>query len=63
MIIMKLKPGDHGPSVDLLFWRAFSDFGLAIRFVATDGFNRMVCGERDCYLGSDDDGKFHICIS
>lgn len=46
----------------LVFWRAFCDFGLGIRFVATSGFHKMVCdhvnctndltSEKNCWLAS-----------
>lgn len=32
----------------LLFWRACCDFGLAIRFVLTPGFNVLICGHLVC---------------
>mmetsp|Transcript_1142 Transcript_1142/g.998 ORF Transcript_1142/g.998 Transcript_1142/m.998 type:complete len:1070 (-) Transcript_1142:43-3252(-) len=44
------SPNKSGSTMVLLFWRAFGDFGLAVRFLATNGFNLMVCGALDCSI-------------
>jgi len=44
------NPKEHGGALSLLFWRAFCDFGLSIRFLATTGFNEYVCDSSECTL-------------
>jgi len=39
-----------GPPMALLFWRCVADLGLAIRFIATPGFNFLICGKSECSL-------------
>jgi len=39
-----------GPPMALLFWRCVADLGLAIRFIATPGFNLLICGKSECSL-------------
>ena len=38
----------RGPPLALLFWRSVADFGIAIRFIATPGFNELICGKESC---------------
>jgi hypothetical protein len=42
---------DHKAPFSLLFWRAFCDLGLAIRFVAIPGFNILLCNSVSCTRG------------
>jgi hypothetical protein len=58
-----LDPHDREPSLKLLFWRSVCDFGLAVRFILNNAFNRMVCGSETCDLvtssKSNYSGKFY----
>ena len=38
------------PHMVLLFWRCVADLGISIRFMATPGFNRLICGDWYCNL-------------
>ena len=38
----------RGPPLALLFWRSVADFCIAIRFIATPGFNQLICGQSTC---------------
>lgn len=44
-----------GPPMALLFWRCVADLGLSIRFLATPGFNLLICGKSMCSLIGDND--------
>ena len=44
-IIANKRDGMH-----LLFWRAFADLGVAVRFVTTYSLNEIACGHASCYL-------------
>lgn len=50
IIAYKHSSTDREPSLELLYWRSISDFGLAVRFILNNAFNRMVCGSENCYL-------------
>lgn len=39
---------DTGGAMRLLFWRAFSDVGVALRFLFTRQFNQQVCQSAVC---------------
>lgn len=43
---------DYKAPFSLLFWRAFCDLGLAIRFVAIPGFNLLLCNSVSCSRGT-----------
>lgn len=48
------NPSERGPPLALLFWRAFCDLGVAVRFVITPLFNKYVCGEYICSIRGND---------
>lgn len=50
VIVFLLFPKERAPPLSLLFWRAFCDLGIAIRFIATPGFNDLICNETICYI-------------
>eukprot|EP01035_Chromulina_nebulosa_P021947 gene21947-28415_t len=37
-----------GPHTSLLFWRSVCDLGLGLRFIATPGFNLLLCNAVQC---------------
>jgi hypothetical protein len=37
-----------GASFNLLFWRAFCDFGLGLRFIFIPAYNRYICNNGFC---------------
>ena len=37
-----------GPHSSLLLWRSVCDLGLGLRFIATPGFNLLLCNAVDC---------------
>lgn len=37
-----------GPHTSLLFWRSVCDLGLGLRFIATPGFNLLLCNAVNC---------------
>ncbi len=37
-------------AMSLLFWRSFSDLGVAIRFISSYGLNQLSCGKYECSL-------------
>ncbi len=43
-----IQKKDFKTPFPLLFWRAFCDLGLAIRFMAIPGFNLLICGNLVC---------------
>ena len=50
VVIVEYLRNQHyrGPPLALLFWRSVADFGLAVRFVATPGFNLLICDKEFC---------------
>jgi hypothetical protein len=44
--------GRNSGVFQLLFWRAFCDFFVGLRFVLVFDLNRMVCGSRECVMSS-----------
>ena len=54
MLDIYFNKRDTGGAMRLLFWRAFSDVGVAVRFLLTHQFNQSVCHNSICsVLGND----------
>lgn len=47
----------------LLFWRAFSDLGVAVRFMLTYYFNKNVCGHEICNVVSGIFSRFYNYVA
>jgi hypothetical protein len=45
-----IKKNRNSGVFQLLFWRAFCDFFVGLRFVLVFDLNRMVCGSRECLI-------------
>lgn len=54
---IRFTSGDLGPPLTLLFWRSACDLGLAVRFLASNGFDLMVCQNETCHAGANDSSK------
>lgn len=57
IISYALFPIERGPPLSLLFWRAVCDLGVAIRFLATPGFDILTCGSPACQVTANVNGK------
>lgn len=44
------NPKNNGPPLSLLYWHAFCDMGVALRFVGDAYFNYQMCGSSNCIL-------------
>ena len=47
-------------AMNLLFWRAFSDLGVALRFLFSYKFNQLLCGAYTCSVSTS--SKFYILV-
>lgn len=51
-VMLDIWVNSRESAMQLLFWRSFSDLGIAIRFMASFSLNKIACGHRVCYLSS-----------
>lgn len=50
IVMVDIQLNDKDSSRKLLFWRAVSDLGIAMRFLMVHALNRMVCGVSACNI-------------
>jgi hypothetical protein len=50
IVMLDIQFVDPDSSKKLLFWRAFADLGIAMRFLTVRAMSRIVCDNDECNI-------------